>query len=104
MKKIIPFLFILFSLSVAAQSMDNDKNKTATISLAEFVETVKAKNESIKNVKNINVMVNDLLIEDLNGFMIDPKNVSKLEVLVLEPNGTKQEERKPSIIITTKIK
>ena len=49
-------------------------------------------------------MVNDLLIEDLDGFKIEPKNVSKLEVLVLEPNGAKQEERKPSIIITTKIK
>ena len=104
MKKIIPLLFILFSLSATSQTMDNDKNKTSTISLADFVETVKAKNESIKNAKNINVMVNDLLIEDLNGFMIDPKNVSKLEVLVLEPNGAKQEERKPSIIITTKIK
>jgi len=38
-----------------------------------------AKNESIKNVKNINVMVNDLLIEDLNGFKIDPKNEPKVE-------------------------
>ncbi|MEI7509235.1 MAG: hypothetical protein WCJ62_07190 [Flavobacterium sp.] len=72
--------------------------------MAEFVETVKAKNQSIKNAKSINVMVNDLLIEDLNDFKIDPRTISRLEVLVLEPNGVKPEETKPSIIITTKIK
>ena len=97
-------IFGSFIIKRLHDNLDNDKNKTATISLTEFIETVKAKNQSIKNSKNINVMVNDLLIEDLDGFKIEPKNVSKLEVLVLEPNGAKQEERKPSIIITTKIK
>lgn len=104
MKKIIAVLFILFSFSVSAQINDAVKNKNATLSLAEFIETVKAKNQSIKNAKSINVMVNDLLIEDLNDFKINPKTISRLEVLVLEPNGVKPEETKPSIIITTKIK
>ena len=104
MKKIIPILFILVTLSATSQSIDSGKNKNATMSLAEFVETVKEKNQSIKNAKSINVMVNDLLIEDLNDFKINPKTISRLEVLVLEPNGVKPEETKPSIIITTKTK
>ena len=104
MKKIIPILFILVTLSATSQSIDSGKNKNATMSLAEFVETVKEKNQSIKNAKSINVMVNDLLIEDLNDFKINPKTISRLEVLVLEPNGVKPEETKPSIIISTIIK
>ena len=104
MKKIISILFILVTLSAYSQSIDSGKNKNTTMSLAEFVETVKAKNQSIKNAKSINVMVNDLLIEDLNEFKIDTKTISRLEVLVLEPNGVKPEETKPSIIITTKTK
>lgn len=104
MKKIISILFILVTLSAYSQSIDLGKNKNTTMSLAEFVETVKAKNQSIKNAKSINVMVNDLLIEDLSEFKIDTKTISRLEVLVLEPNGVKPEETKPSIIITTKTK
>ena len=104
MKKIISILFILVTLSAYSQSIYLGKNKNTTMSLAEFVETVKAKNQSIKNAKSINVMVNDLLIEDLNEFKIDTKTISRLEVLVLEPNGVKPEETKPSIIISTIIK
>lgn len=104
MKKIISILFILVTLSAYSQSIDLGKNKNTTMSLAKFVETVKAKNQSIKNAKSINVMVNDLLIEDLSEFKIDTKTISRLEVLVLEPNGVKPEETKPSIIITTKTK
>jgi len=104
MKKILLILFILFSINATSQVIESGKNKNTTISLAEFIETVKAKNQSIKNVKSINVMVNDLLIEDINHFEIDPKTISRLEVLALGPNGVKPEETIPSIIITTKIK
>lgn len=49
-------------------------------------------------------MVNDLLIENLNEYRINPKNISRLEILVLDPKGVNREGTKPSIIITTKVK
>jgi ABC-type transporter MlaC component len=106
MKKIVLLLFILVSIGASSQNLvsDTNKNKMASISLTEFVARIKAQNESLKNAKNIQVMVNDLLIENADTFLIDPKNVAKMEVLVLEPNGINREATQPSIIIYTKIK
>ena len=102
-KKIITLAIILIFVNVSSQTAvdEPDKRKAATITLQEFVEKVKAQNESIKNVENVNVMVNDLLIDNLDDYMIDPKNVSKMEVLVLDPKINREGTR-PSIIITTK--
>ncbi len=101
MKKIFTLLLNLIALNVSSQNKSSDT--TASITLQEFVEKIKTQNESIKNVEKVNVMVNDLLIENLSEYMIDPKSVSKMEVLVLDSKGTNR-GTKPSIIITTKRK
>lgn len=105
MRRMLPLL--LFLLSTAAFSQDNADNTAIVgqglISLEEFVSGLKSRNESIKDAESVNVMVNDLLIENLKDYKIDPKNISKMEILVLEPNDA-QRRRKPSIIITTKRK
>ena len=96
-KKIITFL--LFIISSISFSQETPK----LISLQQYVEQIKSQNESIKNVENINVMINDVLIENHEKYKIDPKNVSRMEILVIEPeknpNGLN-----PSIIISTRIK
>jgi len=101
MKKIVILFLILISSNVFSQKNSN-KTVSEPITLEKFVEKIKDQNESLKNVESINVMVNDLLIDNLEAYMIDPKNISKLEILVLDPKQINQ--TKPSIIITTRIK
>lgn len=48
-------------------------------------------------------MINDLLIENHDEYKIDPKNISRMEILVIEPEKNTAGV-KPSIIISTKIK
>jgi hypothetical protein len=103
MKKIL--ILFLISISVNVYSQENlNKTTSESITLQEFVKKTKAQNESIKNAESVNVMVNDLLIENLNEYRINPKNISRLEILVLDPKGVNREGTKPSIIITTKVK
>jgi hypothetical protein len=96
-RKSITFILFLFSSIVFAQETPK------LISLKQYVEQIKLQNESIKNVENVNVMINDVLIENHEEYKIDPKNVSRMEILVIEPeknpNGLN-----PSIIISTRIK
>ncbi len=103
MKKIVVLFLILISVNVFSQKNLNQP-VSESITLQEFVEKTKAQNESIKNAQNINVMVNDLLIENLTEYKINPKNISRMEILVLDTKGVNREGTKPSIIITTKIK
>lgn len=78
-RKSITFILFLFSSIVFAQETPK------LISLKQYVEQIKLQNESIKNVENVNVMINDVLIENHEEYKIDPKNVSRMEILVIEP-------------------
>ncbi len=95
-------LFVmLFSLNGLSQAKPMANPKTELTTLQKVVDDIKAKNESIKNEKNITIMVDEMLVNNLQTFIINPKNIAMVEVLVLEPkpNG---EKIKPSIIINTK--
>ena len=89
-------LFLLLCNTINAQ-------ESQKITLKEFIEQVKEKNESIKKADSVNVMINDLLIENHDEYKIDPKNISRMEILVIEPEKNTAGV-KPSIIISTKIK
>lgn len=78
----------------------NQPNQQLT-SLENVVEDIKAKNESIKDAEQVNVMVNDLLILDLKDFKIDPKSIAMVEVLDLNPKAGSSKRIK-SIIINTR--
>lgn len=95
-KTFITILFILLCNTINAQ-------ESQKITLKEFIEQVKEKNESIKKADSVNVMINDLLIENHDEYKIDPKNVSRMEILVIELEKNTSGV-KPSIIISTKIK
>lgn len=96
---------VLFSLNGFSQTVQKPqadaKNKTEITTLQKVVDDIKAQNESIKNVEHPTIMVNDMLVDNLQSFIINPKDIAMVEVLVLEPkpNG---ERINPSIIINTK--
>lgn len=94
-------MMVLFGTAAFAQQ---DPVDSESITLEQFVADLKSKNESIRDAKVINVMVNDLLIENVQEYSIDPKNIAKMEILVLEPKDAAQRRNNPSIIITTKRK
>jgi hypothetical protein len=93
------FISLLFILSISSFAQEN----LNSITLLQFINELKTQNESIKNADNVNVMINDVLIENQTEYKIDKNNISRMEILVIDPkkniNGIK-----PSIIITTKIK
>ncbi len=101
-------LFLIFtSFSAFSQPIRNTQQSTISnnneqlTSLETVVEDIKENNDSIKNAAHINVMVNDKLVENLRDFILDPKSIAMVEVLVLEPKAGK-ERISPSIIINTK--
>lgn len=103
----LSLLLILISLNCFSQTVANKSepvisNKEHLTTLQNVVDGIKEKNKSIKNVEHVNVMVNDMLIENLQDFNIDPKSISMVEVLVLEPKAGTGERINPSIIIDTK--
>lgn len=100
---LLSLLFILISLTGFSQVSANEtaNSKAHLTTLQNVVESIKERNNAIKNVECVNVMVNDLLIEDLHDFLIDPKSIAAVEVLVLEPKAG-AERISPSIIIDTK--
>lgn len=100
-QNVLSLLLILISLNGFSQTDTPSSNKVPLMTLQNVVEGIKEKNESIKNVDHINVMVNDILVENLNSFTIDPKTIAMVEVLVLEPKAS-GERINPSIIINTK--
>jgi len=108
--KLFSLLISLFSIVTFSQnSAANFEQVTAInsaglITLQNLVEKIKVETAALRNVKTINVMVNDLLIEDLAAYMIDPKNISTKEILILEDNHATQEGFKASIIINTRKK
>lgn len=104
MKKLPVLLsFILIAINGYSQQKSS-ASSSELLTLKEFVERTKTKNENIKNATDVNVMVNDVLIENLNEFTIDPKNIARMEILILPKKAEDAEELKPSIIITTRIK
>lgn len=92
---------VLFSLNGFSQAKAVANPKTELTTLQKVVDDIKAKNQSLKNVEHPTIMVNDKLVENLKTFIINPKNIAMVEVLVLEPKAN-GERINPSIIINTK--
>lgn len=97
LKKIIITLLFIVSLTTYAQENSN------SITLLQFIEQLKTQNESIKNAESVNVMVNDVLIENQTEYKIDKKNISRMEILVIDPKNNIN-NLPPSIIISTRVK
>ncbi len=103
------FALLLMLLSLTAVSQNGLKpltieNQNGLITLQNLVDKIKLETESLRNVTTVNVMVNDLLIENLGAYLIDPKNISTKEILILDGSNAKQNGTKASIIINTRIK
>ena len=92
---------ILFSLNGFAQAKAVPHPKTEITTLQKVVDDIKANNESIKHAEHVTIMVDEMLIENLKTFKINPKNIAMVEVLVLEPKAN-GERVNPSIIINTR--
>ena len=92
-------LFIVFVIATNGYSQEN----SPTITLVEFIKQQKEKNASLKTYDQVNVMVNDLLIENQAEYLIDPKNITRIEILVIDPKKNTNNVI-PSIIIGTKKK
>lgn len=105
-KNLFSVALLLLTLNSFAQDATSVKpeNNSRLTTLQQFVDSIKEKNESIKNEQNLNVMVNDKLVENLHNFTIDPKNIALVEVVVLEPKAGAEQRINPSIIINTKRK
>jgi hypothetical protein len=113
MKKIaLTLIFVLFSTAnysqnglVNSTSVDV-QNEEILIPLQKLIDKIKLEDKSLRDSKavNVNVMVNDLLIENIEDYFIDPKNISLKEVLVLNANDTNKDLMKASIIINTRNK
>lgn len=99
--KVILTLVYLIFLLIPLLGFSQTKAESNVTTLEKVVENIKAKNESIKDAEHVNVMVNDLLIQDLKDFKIDPQNIAMVEVLVLNPKAGSNERIK-SIIINTR--
>ena len=97
LKNISVLILLLFSVTFQAQ--ENNQ----TITLSEFINQQKEKNESLKTYDKVNVMVNDLLIENQSEYLIDPKNIIRIEILVIDPIKNTNNVI-PSIIIGTRKK
>lgn len=99
-------VLVLFSLNGFSQTFKKSdpipNTKDTTTTLQKVVDQIKQKNESIKNAEHLNIMVNDKLVENLQGFILDPKNIALVEVLVLEPKAGSGQQIYPSIIINTR--
>ena len=109
MKKSVLILFIaLFSMSIYSQNglvsstTAGIQNNAKLIPLQKLVDRIKLEDKSLRDATAVNVMVNDLLIENIQDYFIDPKNISAKEVLVLNANDINKEAMKASIIINTK--
>ena len=77
------------------------QNEPRLITLQKLVDIIKSEEKSLQNVEAVNVMVNDMLIENLQDYMINPKNIAQQEVLVLNVNGVNSDATRASIIINT---
>lgn len=109
MKKItFTLLIALFSMSIYSQNglISSTKvevqNDGKLIPLQKLVDKIKLEDKSLRDAKAVNVMVNDLLIENIEDYFIDPKNISTKEVFVMNATGVNTDAMKASIIINTK--
>ena len=109
MKKItFTLLIALFSMSIYSQnglvssSTAEVQNDGKLIPLQKLVDKIKLQDKSLRDAKAVNVMVNDLLIENIEDYFIDPKNISAKEVFVMNSNGVNTDAMKASIIISTR--
>ncbi len=95
--------FVLFALTsgIGFSQQRAIQPKSEVTTLENVVEDIKAKNAAIKNEDEVNVMVNELIIDDLREFRIDPKSIKLVEVVVMQPKEG-NERVKPAIIINTK--
>lgn len=103
-KNLFSLVLLLFSLNGFAQEITSEKPETNSrlTTLQKVVDGIKEKNASIRNEEKVNVMVNDRLVDNLQSFTIDPKSISMVEVVVLDPKPGSEQRINPSIIINTR--
>ena len=112
MNKIVLLICALIAQNVASQQVtfENNcicyiiENKAETISLQKFIKKVKAENESLKNVMEVNVIVDGILIDKVSEYKIDKSCVVKVDILIKNPKGVNRDGTKPGILITTNLK
>lgn len=109
-KRAFTIFLVLLSITAFSQLNSNtteqvvSEKQNGVITLQKLVDKIKSENESLRKAKAINVMVNDLMIDDLEAYLIDPKNVLRTQILILDQNGANRDGMKPSIIINTRKK
>ena len=95
------FSIVIYSQKSGTSSNTSMQNEPRLITLQKLVDIIKSEEKSLQNVEAVNVMVNDMLIENLQDYMINPKNIAQQEVLVLNVNGVNSDATRASIIINT---
>lgn len=97
------FASVLFLVCITAFSQtETTAGNSGLIPLEKFVAKIKSENPSLKNAENINVMINDLLIENQQDYLIDPKNVARMEILATDAKGNPK--KNASLIIAMRRK
>jgi hypothetical protein len=109
MKRIaLTLVLLLLTMAMYSQSgsANSQNSKIPTdnrfITLQKLVDKIKSETESLRNIETVNVMVNDMLIENPQEYMINPQNIKDKEVLVLNSTGTNKDTMIASIIINTR--
>lgn len=106
-KSALTLFMVLFSIAIYSQKNlgtpehANIPNQTPLITLQMLVDKIKSEDKSLRNVEAVNVMVNNLLIKNLEQYMINPDKIAQQEVLVLNANGANRDSMRASIIINT---
>lgn len=80
------------------------KNKIPLIELPKLIEQIKLENQSIKNIENVNIVINDMLIQNISEYKIEESCIVKIEVLINDKKGVNRNGTKPSIVIRTNSK
>lgn len=107
-RSFLTLFLIVFSIATYSQNSPrtnenkNTPNTSGVITLQNLVDRIKSENESLQNLKAVNVMVDDMLIKNPKEFMINPNNIETQEILVLNPNDALSGKTIASIIIDTR--
>jgi hypothetical protein len=75
--------------------------KTELVTLQKFVEKIKARNESLKNIENVNVVVDDLLIEKFSEYRIEESCVVEIKIFNTAPKSKNRDGNISTIKIIT---
>lgn len=94
MKKLAFVTFLLISLNTFSQT------KSTKTTLKYIVEQMTSQTESLKNIKEFKVFVNDSLVENIETYKLDPKSI--LDLGFIRPGAVDSNEKKTIIIVRTK--